>query len=395
MKLTGILTTVRPALLLASCLLSVNAAQANAGGSNDPLEQPALMTSRAAHATLLSVVQAGTRLVAVGEHGVIVYSDDQGKSWTQAKVPVSVNLTAVQFIDPKNGWAVGHDGIALSTSDGGLSWSKRFDGNQANTLMLGDLQKVADEAHHALDAAPASAKQAAQAAADAADNAVGDVQAGAKFGPSRPLLGVYFKNVSDGYLVGSYGQILHTADGGKVWESFAGRLHNSDGLHYNAIAGTAGGTLVIAGEGGKVYRSRDNGATWQTLETGYKGQLYGVIGVAGEGGTEDLLAFGFGGHTLLSSGKESDKAGITWQELPAVTHKNLIGGVLCADGSIVLATQDGSLLKSSDHGHSFSVLLPSNGLEIAGVAQAAGANFALSGVSGVHFVSASGSGKVN
>ena len=89
---------------------------------SDPLLVPAITSAKASQAMLLSVTQAGARLVAVGEHGIIVYSDNQGKSWTQAAVPVSVTLTAVFFPDPQVGWAVGHDGVVLRSQDGGKTW---------------------------------------------------------------------------------------------------------------------------------------------------------------------------------------------------------------------------------------------------------------------------------
>src|SRR5207237_10319377 len=38
----------------------------------------------AAQSLLIAVATAGPRLVAVGEHGIIVLSDDRGRSWTQA-----------------------------------------------------------------------------------------------------------------------------------------------------------------------------------------------------------------------------------------------------------------------------------------------------------------------
>jgi photosystem II stability/assembly factor-like uncharacterized protein len=391
--LTRVLSALRPggALLLTACLLWALPVQA----SNDPLELPALVSSKAAHAMLLGVARADSRLVAVGERGVIVYSDNQGQSWTQASVPVSVTLTAVQFIGAQQGWAVGHDGVVLSTTDGGQTWVKRFDGNQANSLMLADMEKVAADAHRAADTATGAAKKAAQASQDAADNAVGDVQAGAKFGPSRPLLGLYFKSENEGWVVGAFGQIFHTADGGAKWESLAGRLHNMDGLHYNAITSTPSGALVIAGEGGKLYRSRDNGATWQTLDTGYKGQLYGVLGLpgdgSGEGGGESLLAYGFAGHVLLGAKDDSN-----WQALPLIAHKNLVGGLRTVDGGIVLAGQDGAVLLSADNGKSFTLLQPGSGLEIAGMALLGknGEKIALSGVDGVHVVAVANAGRL-
>ncbi len=59
-----------------------------------------------------------------GERGIVLLSDDAGVSWRQAKVPVSVSLTAVQFVDAEQGWAVGHLGVVLHTQDGGGNLAK-------------------------------------------------------------------------------------------------------------------------------------------------------------------------------------------------------------------------------------------------------------------------------
>src|SRR5262245_33110933 len=51
----------------------------------------------------------GSRIVAVGDRGYIVISDDQGKSWKRAKAPPAPLLTALDFLDDQVGIAVGHD----------------------------------------------------------------------------------------------------------------------------------------------------------------------------------------------------------------------------------------------------------------------------------------------
>jgi len=352
-------------LLLAMCIFqSVQAA-------SDPLQAPALISEKASKALLLCVVQAGSRLVAVGEHGIIIYSDNQGDSWTQSKVPVSVTLTAVFFSDAKIGWAVGHDGVVLATQDSGETWEKRFDGDQANALMLAEAKKNIS----ALRSEDTSKLEAAQ-------NALADIEAGAKFGPSRPLLGVWFKDNHEGYIVGAFGQIFHTQDAGKNWESLANRLNNPDGLHYNAISVTRQGALVISGEGGKIYRSENNGTSWQTIDTGYTGQLYGVVGLAQRGKQEPLLAFGFGGHALLE-----DERG-AWREMKIPSKKNLIGGARTADGVVLLVTQDGAVLRSDPNVQGFDIVLQGGGAPTAGMtvmqADRNTLQVATSGVNGVH-----------
>ena len=73
----------------------------------DPLDLPALKMEAAQFGLLLDVERAGDRLVAVGERGHILYSENQGKDWIQADVAARAHLTAVNFINDKLGWAVG------------------------------------------------------------------------------------------------------------------------------------------------------------------------------------------------------------------------------------------------------------------------------------------------
>ncbi|WP_395400771.1 WD40/YVTN/BNR-like repeat-containing protein [Pseudoduganella sp. UC29_106] len=300
---TTLAKTGRTRRRLLACIALAAPLLAYAG--RDRLDTPAYLAPKASGAMMLDVVRTGNRVVAVGEHGIILYSDTNGRTWHQAAVPVSVTLTAVYFPMPKKGWAVGHDGVILRSEDGGAHWTKQFDGNTANALVLAAGQKREKDARAAfadgVSGQPAAALQAAERALE-------DAQAGAKFGPSRPLFDVWFKDESEGIAVGSFGQFFHTADGGRTWALWGERIANPDGLHLNAISATAKGVLLIAGETGKVYRSADGGASWVTLETGYTGQLYGVLGIEQEGSRETLIAFGFAGNVFRSTDSGSQLA---------------------------------------------------------------------------------------
>src|SRR5690606_25126562 len=74
----------------------------------------------------VDAARAGDRIVAVGDRGSIVWSDDDGRTWTMAVTPDEVLLTAVCFADENRGWAVGHDAVVLATTDGGKSWSRKY-----------------------------------------------------------------------------------------------------------------------------------------------------------------------------------------------------------------------------------------------------------------------------
>jgi photosystem II stability/assembly factor-like uncharacterized protein len=326
----------------------------------DPLATPARMSPKAPHALMLGAAQAGPRLVAVGERGIIIYSDLGGNGWSQAASPVGVTLTAVHFADAERGYAVGHDGAILATRDGGRQWKKVLDGVVINALMLADAKRAV------ANATPDNADQVS--------NALADIEAALKFGPSRPLLSVWFRNPGTGWAVGAYGQIVRTTDAGAHWESLAARVPNPDGLHFNSIAPGMDGSLLMAGEGGRVYRSTDSGSSWRAFDTGYKGQLYGVLEpVAGT-----LLAYGFGGRVL-----RSEDGGAHWQEQPQLGRKALVGGAVLSDGAMLLAARDGAIYRSTDVGRTFAVLQAGRGQEIASMTLLGQAPV-LSGVGGVY-----------
>lgn len=65
---------------------------------SDRITEPAVMQESFDNLLLLGLAQAGKRMIAVGEQGVILFSDNQGESWQQAQVPSSVLLTAVHFL---------------------------------------------------------------------------------------------------------------------------------------------------------------------------------------------------------------------------------------------------------------------------------------------------------
>jgi photosystem II stability/assembly factor-like uncharacterized protein len=358
----------------------------SAHGGKDLLEVPARKSELAAKALLLGIAVAGQRLVAVGERGIIVYSDNNGVSWRQADVPVSVTLTAVSFPSAGLGWAVGHDGVILHSRDGGKSWMKQFDGTNANALVVPEMERRARAAADAARTATGKAAEVAARALDQAQTALDDARAGESFGPSRPLLGVWFRNEAEGLVVGSYGQLFHTRDGGRTWESWGTRIANPDGLHFNGITDARDATWMIAGEAGKLYRSRDDGATWETLATGYQGHLYGAIALAG---SKTLLAYGFGGNVFRSIDD-----GKNWQPVARVTRKPIVGGMPLPDGTLVLVDRERRQLVSDDQGATFTLRTESPGAPIAWLlSRLVEGQLVVVGVGGVTSVTVAAAGK--
>jgi photosystem II stability/assembly factor-like uncharacterized protein len=204
-----------------------------AAGYVDVLDLPARPSALAAHSPLLGAARAGERLVAVGQRGHILYSDDSGNAWQQAAVPVSADLNAVSFPSPTQGWAVGNDGVILHSSDAGATWNKQLDGRQIGALLV--------KHYSALASAEPANEQWAQLAADG--------QRLVEEGADKPLLDVWFANEKVGYVVGVFNLILRTEDGGQHWTPFQDRTDNPQSLHLNAIASTGDGLFIVGEQG--------------------------------------------------------------------------------------------------------------------------------------------------
>lgn len=293
----------------------------------DPIDRPALASPRAADSFLTNVTRAGDRLVAVGERGIVLLSDDAGRSWRQARVPVSVTLTAVQFPTPQQGWAVGHSGVVLHSDDGGESWVRQLDGKSAAQLAL-DVAQAMDDAN-----------PAAKKVLEAAKQLVED-------GPDKPFLDLYFADAAHGYVVGAYGLAFATEDGGKTWRSLIDRIDNARALHVYAIRG-AGDALYLAGEQGLFVRSRDAGKTFERVETPYRGTYFAL---AVPTANEVVLA-GLKGNAYWSADQ-----GSTWRQSQVPVPVSFVAVTQARDGTLVFVNQAGKLFASRDQGHTLSQL---------------------------------------
>jgi len=271
----------------------------------------------AAHGLLLALAAAGERLVAVGDRGVIVYSEDRGTSWTQALgVPTQALLTGVCFFDPQHGVAVGHDLVALTTADAGRSWRRT---------------------HY---------DPAAQ----------------------RPLLDVWCGSGGHAIAVGAYSTYLTSEDAGASWQErpfhplpaparAAGAAQpgpppaaadsGSGGFHLNRIVAAVAGRLYIGAEAGHLYRSDDGGAQWRELPSPYEGSFFGVLPLGGE----VVLAYGLRGNLYRSA-----DGGDSWQKLTTGTLAMLDGGARLGSEGAALVGLSGVLLVSRDAGRSFTLV---------------------------------------
>ena len=314
----------------------------------DRLKTPSTHFSHLEKNAFLALARAGNRIVAVGERGVIALSDDHGVSWKQSNVPVSTLLTAIDFINEQEAWAVGHSGVILHTNDQANTWKLVLDGHQANKLLLIKAQKVLEAAQADYEHAEEYEKEDYQYAMEDAEFALSNAEFDVGLGPSNPFLDVLFLNDKKGFAVGAYGLFVMTLDGGATWESVAGRLENFDRYHLNTLDQLEGGAIIIAGEAGTLFVSYDEGDQWETLYGPYQGSFFGIQPT---GKKDEALLYGLKGHVF-----KTQNAGQNWKRINVDAETSLTSSALSKNGSIVIAGLSGVVMISHDQGNSFELL---------------------------------------
>lgn len=326
--------------LFCLCLLSMSLPvfAASTKAYVDPLDAPSVQSALAARSNLVGLAHAGQRLVAAGEMGHILFSDDGGASWSQASVAVSTDLVAITFPDDTHGWAVGHDGVILHSDDAGSTWQRQLDGRQLVELI---------KRHYADPVLDARAKAEAQHIVEQAEAAA----------PAFTFLDVWFRDRNEGFAVGAFNLLLHTNDAGKTWEPWFEHADNPRDYHIYSVSGDANG-VYLSGELGLLLRLNRSSGIFEAISSPYQGSYFGVL-VKGD----ELLAFGLRGNAFRSM-----DAGQHWESLqnPA-GGASLVDAIWLTDGSALLLDQAGNLLQTDTASATLRVVgepgrVPSNAL---------------------------------
>lgn len=299
--------------ILAAALLAVGGAVAQPSSSGkviDALDRPAVTSKVAKGAVLLGAATAGNRVVVVGERGIVLLSDDEGKTWKQADVPVSVTLTAVRFVGDKLGWAAGHGGVVLHSKDSGATWQRQFDGVLAAKAYLADAKLRGDVA---------AVREGERLIADGAD---------------KPFLDLHFFDEKRGIVVGAYNLAFATSDGGATWQPISSRFDNPRAFHLYAIR-ARGLSVLVAGEQGVAFRSKDGGLSFSRLAIPYQGSFF----TAELAADNSLWLAGLRGNVWRSADD-----GSTWSQVSSPSPASITSSYLSPKGALLMTTQAGEVL---------------------------------------------------
>ncbi|TDP40812.1 photosystem II stability/assembly factor-like uncharacterized protein [Idiomarina aquatica] len=329
--------------LLLAGTLSMNAiaqegsTDSGSAAEYEVIEAPALTSNKIKESILIEVARAGESLVAVGAHGNIIVSDSQDiNTWQQASVPTSVLLTSVDFSDAQHGWATGHHGVIIKSTDGGDSWQRVLDGFKLLELEADFYQQQITKLEAAIEQADDAEVGDLEWDLDTAKFQLENVQqAQQESGPSKPFLDIVALSNDIAIAIGAYGTLVKTTDGGANWDLLNDKLDNPNGFHLNAISQN-GVQLFIAGEAGTAYSSDDNGETWQAVPPPYPGSFFG----AHFDNQGRLWTYGLRGNIFYS-----DDLGASYTQVESEANANLSAGYTDAEGNQWLVGNSGTLVK--------------------------------------------------
>ena len=181
--------------------------------------------------------------------------DTRDITWEQVNSGSSAHLYGVSFLDGKNIWVVGSGGIVLSSEDGGKSWS----GNDERSIATYTLTHVnfttpingwivgRGNIHYTGSAGKSWSIQH-------------QIRSTSNITPG--ILDLYFINTTEGWAVGGVdgigmSTILYTQNGGGSWE----RVNNPSDKHLWGVHAYESSVWVV-GEKGEILHSPNGGQQW-------------------------------------------------------------------------------------------------------------------------------------
>jgi photosystem II stability/assembly factor-like uncharacterized protein len=278
------------------------------------------------------------RAVVAGDKGVIMTTDDGGRTWTRQmlkKGPKYYDLYSVAFTpDGSRGWVVGDAGVIFRTDDQGATWTEQQGPVGLNAALLkiavADAQRFCASGEHGVLLCTNDG------------GASWNLQKFRDIG----FFDVIYTDPHSLWAVGEFATMLYSGDGGKTWQvRNGGEIGKGDPLFsiaFNGLQGLAVGLI------GTSMQTNDGGKTWQARELPIEHRsLYTVSSVSSQGG--QFYAAGDQGLSALINNGEvtSAPSGVA----------NAIAASAFSPRFAIMAGLAGTLLRSDDGGRHWRSLL--------------------------------------
>ena len=268
---------------------------------------------------------------AVGDSGTIAKTTDGGRTWSSQTVDPLRSLFVVSFVDSLHGCVAG-TGIARYTTDGGSSWlppMPPFHGVGSPALAWGN---------HSICVGVGIGGQIMRTTDG------GRTWTAVVTGTGPSMFGVAFSDSACAVAVGNH-KMVRSTDAGQTWSllwSPAATLWDVTSPLIHRLVGVG---MVSASEG-VVYRSTDDGLTWDSLRLGKRGYLRSVSFPSPDTG-----------FALSSAGTiyQTIDGGVAWDSITALPLEASVGNMAVLDPrTIYFSGVRGNVFRSS-HGLTGSI----------------------------------------
>lgn len=196
----------------------------------------------------------------VGANGRILRTENFGDSWEQNSRSISSSLSAVEFINENKGWIGGGSGKVWYSPDGGHHLKKRPIQPDTNiyNFSIRDLEFVDSSLGWAISIEHVFKTTNGGRDWRRADDSLLEA--------TTSLRGAHFKDDGSGWVAGGYitNKILFTPDSGKSWN-----LQRTTDKRIHDIHSPSASYVYAVADSGIVFRSPDEGQSWDTLHTPY------------------------------------------------------------------------------------------------------------------------------
>lgn len=324
----------------------------------------------------------GKVLIAVGERGVVLRSEDAGQRWSLAKVPgTEFDLRTVVHQPTTGAWiAAGTRGTILRSLDSGRTWTALehqlqvtfealfFEPNTSALFIGGEDGWVGRSTDAGVSwqltrirmqdpVTPISGFHSLPGQL-LATSALGRFLTSSDHGASWDLQSVgsnaFFTDVAFDpdhrvtLMTSHVGDIFRREPDDDAWEKI--ELSSNDQKRYLSAIRHDPRTksLVVTGHHGMAATSSDGGKTWQRIKTGFDTSMESVAQLA------DGRYIGFGEGGFICASKDS---GRNWRVLSPALNVNLRELVALPKNNVLVASGElGNILRSQDSGQSWEAI---------------------------------------
>lgn len=269
--------------------------------------------------------------------------------WQTLSSGTAEDLRSVFFVDQNTGWAVGNNGVILSTSNGGLSWQAQTSGSAASLLSV----VFVDSSNGWAVGSTSDSKPVILHTSDGGKTWV--VQASPA---PAGLASITAVDANTAWACGGSTGIVHTTDGGATWVKQDSGLVVSSTITFNSIKFVDKKIGFVAGTYHSVRVTTDGGLTWlDGADVNTLGEKWGIYGVDSMSFTDKDNGWLIGDASIIGSNPlqivhfllHTINGARSWQKVPvgstgiplAVQFVNQNEGWIIGAAGLILHTGDG------------------------------------------------------